>query len=104
MPGYVLGAIAQRDLDEIWDYSRKESGDQVAEQHMVRILNSIDLLSAYPHMGNQRPEYALGIRSHMALNSPYMILYVPIGDQQIEVVRVLRGSQDIQRFFDALDC
>ena len=82
-------------MDDIWDYYSENVSETEADRLITRLLNNFDLLSDYPHMGRDRPEFAPGIRSHAA--TPYVIWYY-IWQSEIEISRILHGSQNIEQF------
>ena len=96
---YLIAGPARRDLAQIWDYYQRTANESVADLQIDRLYASIGLLAEYPNMGVPRAEYAPRIRSHPALNTPYIILYYP-WKGEIEVSRVVHASQDIARLFD----
>ena len=97
MEPYFLSDPAKRELDDIWDFYSETVGDNEADNQVARLLDHFDLLAEFPGMGRARSEYALGIRSHVA--EPYVIWYY-IWPDQVEVSRILHGSQDAERLFD----
>jgi toxin ParE1/3/4 len=91
MPNIVKRPLAEKDLNDIWDYIAEDNLDQANE--FLRSLNrKIVLLAETPMMGRARDELALALRSFPV--GRYIIFYRPIQDG-VEVVRVLHGAQDI---------
>lgn len=98
MLNYSLSATARKDLDDIWDFYLESDNEAAAELIFGRLYNIFDLLSEFPAMGRPRPEYALGMRSHKARETPYIVFYFPTG-AGIEITQVMHGSRDIARHF-----
>ena len=96
MTSYYLSDPAKRELDDIWDYYFETVSESVANRQVAYLSDHFELLSEFPHMGRARPEHARGIRSHIA--HPYVIWYY-IWPDQIEISRIVHGSQDISRLF-----
>ena len=96
MTSYYLSDVAKRELDDIWDFYFESASASEANRRVARLSDHFELLSEFPHMGRARPEYAPGIRSHIA--HPYVIwYYIWLG--QIEISRIVHGSQDVSRLF-----
>ena len=99
MSPYLIAGPARRDLAQIWDYYRRTVNESVADLQIDRLYASIALLAEYPNMGVPHAEYAPRIRSHAALDTPYVIFYYP-WEGEIEIARVVHASRDIARLFD----
>jgi toxin ParE1/3/4 len=94
-----LSPEAQADLDDIWYYIAKESGNpDVADRFIESLTTSIFLLAVRPHMGRRRDEdLRPGVRSFPV--GKYIVLYRVELDDDIEILHVVRGSRDIQMLF-----
>ncbi|MCC6775468.1 MAG: type II toxin-antitoxin system RelE/ParE family toxin [Hyphomicrobiales bacterium] len=57
---YVVSPRAQRDLDEIWDYSAEHWGDQRAEQYVRELWRGIEHLASDPRRGRRCDEIRVG--------------------------------------------
>ena len=66
MTSYYLSDIAKRELDDIWDFSFENVGESEANHRVAYLSDRFELLTEFPHMGRARPEFAPGIRSHIA--------------------------------------
>ena len=97
MASYYLSDFAKRELDDIWDYSFENVSETEANRRVARLSDQFELLTEFPRIGRARPEYAPGIRSHLA--PPYVIWYY-IWPDQIEISRIVHGSQDVLPFFE----
>ena len=86
---------ARQDLIEIWRYIADESGEPRADNYLRRLNDVITYLAQQPLMGRARPEIQEeGIRSFVA--ESHIIFYVALVDG-MELVRVLHGSQDLEK-------
>ncbi len=97
MEPYFLSDASKRELDDIWDFYSETASDREANRRIARLVDQFDLLAKFPQMGRARPEYAPGIRSHVA--DPYVIWYY-IRHRQVEISRILHGNQDAQRLLE----
>jgi plasmid stabilization system protein ParE len=95
MKNYILGAGAELDLDEIWEYIALDSID-AADRWLGKLFDSFEALSQNPWMGHKREDL-----------TAYPILFWPVGaylvlyrDQKefIEIVAVIQGARDIPLF------
>jgi len=93
---------AQEDLRAIWEYVARHQAD-AANKLIKEIVKKFSTLRDHPHIGRQRDELLVNLRSLVVRN--YVIFYQPVEDG-IEVLRVIHGSRDIdtlfERFFDSL--
>lgn len=95
MADYRLSSKAKDDLDDIWYYI--SSGSVVnADRFLDRLYETMKLLADMPMMGRAREDLAPKLRSFVEGN--YLIFYVSI-ETGIEVVRVVRGSRNIEVLF-----
>jgi len=96
--GHIRTSQAGSDLNEIWYYVATKSGSlDVADRLIDSITDRFTLLAGYPNMGRARDEdLRLGLRSFPV--GEYVILY-RIQDEDVLILRVLRGSRDIEALF-----
>jgi len=96
--GHIRTTQAGSDLNEIWYYVATKSGSlDVADRLIDSITDRFTLLAGYPNMGRARDEdLRLGLRSFPV--GEYVILY-RIQDEDVLILRVLRGSRDIEALF-----
>jgi len=96
MPHAVLRNSAEADLAEIWEYIARDSPEN-ATRFVRGIRETCNATLAYnPRIGRRRADLAPRLRSFVVQD--YVILYRPI-DDDVEVVRVLHGSRDIESLF-----
>lgn len=63
MTGFRLTRAAMADLDEIWDYSSKTWGPDLAEAYVADIFACFDRAVAMPESGRDRSVLVPGARS-----------------------------------------
>ena len=89
-----LAPQARAELDEIWDYIARESGNPaVADRVIDSITNRFHLLGQFPYLGRARHDLRPGLRSHPA--GEYVIIYTVDGAEAV-VLHVLHGRRDIE--------
>jgi toxin ParE1/3/4 len=102
MPNLKVAATAEEDLGEIWAYVAEQNPD-AASNLVKEITSRFATLRDHPHLGRQRNELLVNLRSFTVKN--YLIFYQP-SEGGIEILRVLHGSRDIESilegFFDSL--
>lgn len=91
----VKRPLAELDLLEIWDYIADDSMDR-ADEFLDRIEEKLQRLALNPGLGRKRDELLPGVQSFPIGN--YVVFYQEIQDG-IDVIRVLRGSRDIEAIF-----
>jgi toxin ParE1/3/4 len=86
------------DLDEIWYYVVTKSGSiEIADRLIDSITDRFLLLARHPSIGRARDEdLRPGLRSFPV--GEYLIIY-RIQDEDVLILRVLRGSQNITALF-----
>lgn len=86
---------ASVDLIGIWRYIADDGGETRADKYLRRLNDVITYIAQQPLMGSARPEIQEeGIRSFPA--ESHVIFYIALADA-MELVRVLHGSQDIEK-------
>ncbi len=93
-----LAPQARIDLDEIWLYVARKSGNQeIATRHIESIASGFGLLAKFPSIGrslemSQRPNVrTLAIRS-------YIVFYRP-ADGEIRILRIIHAARDAYAVF-----
>jgi toxin ParE1/3/4 len=96
--GHLRSPQADSDLDDIWYYIVTRSGSiDVADRLIDSITDRFFLLATYPNLGRCRDEdLRPGLRSFPV--GEYVIIY-RIEDQDVRILRVLRGSRNIEALF-----
>lgn len=87
---------AREDLLEIWQHVSPNNAE-AAERLMQSFKETFEKLLAFPNLGRERPELAIGIRSFAV--GKYIILYQPT-DDVLEIVRVRHGATKLDELFE----
>jgi toxin ParE1/3/4 len=87
---------AEADLERLLRRSVAEFGQDHAERYYQSMLGAFEWLAEYPLAARERPEYRGNVRLHR--EGAHIIVYRPMGDQKVLIVRVLHGRQDIRRY------
>ena len=95
MPYANLSEEAENDLAEIWAFIAFDNS-RTADQTIIKIRSSCQLLAEYPGFGPARPELARGLRSFPVGN--YIIFYRQAA-HGIDVARVIQGKRNMKRIF-----
>jgi toxin ParE1/3/4 len=83
----------ERDLAAIWDYIAADD-PEAAERCLRQIDAKFHRLARSPLIGRVRKDLAASLRSFAVGN--YVIFYQPlIGNEGVEIVRVIEGHRDI---------
>jgi len=93
---YILSEIADKDLEDIFDYTMDEFGFDQAEKYLLEIEEIFQGLVLNPQSGKKRDEIKQGLYSFPKDNH---IIFYRISDNHIRIVRVLHGSRDISKHF-----
>ena len=95
-----VAAEAQSDLDRIWYFVATQSRSiDIADRQIDSITARFVLLGNQPHIGRRRDEdLRPGVRTFTV--GDYVIAYRIDGDNLL-ILRVLRGSRDIESLFRA---
>jgi toxin ParE1/3/4 len=96
--GHRRAPQADSDLDDIWYYVATKSGSlDTADRFIDSITDRFFLLASHPNIGRTRDEdLRPGLRSFPV--GEYVIIY-RIEDEDVLILRVLRGSRDITALF-----
>lgn len=91
MPQLEIKAEAERDLDDILDYSVSQFGIEVAEGYISGFDDAFDRLIRHPQIGAASPELGDGVRT-LSYRS-HRILYQHCNDTVL-IVRILHKVRD----------
>jgi len=91
----VKRPLAELDLLDIWEYIADDSFEQT-DEFLDRIEGKLQALARTPGMGKRREELLPNLQSFPIGN--YVVFYQAI-ENGIDVIRVLRGSRDIEEIF-----
>lgn len=95
MAKYSITAIAEDDLQEIFDYIAQDNIQSASKLH-ANFLETFRKIAQMPQIGRLREEFGKEIRS-LALKN-YVIFYVEASSKVI-ISRVLHGARNIQSDF-----
>jgi toxin ParE1/3/4 len=89
---------ADSDLDDIWHYVATRSASlDAADRFIDSLTDRFFLLASHPNIGRARDEdLRPGLRSFPV--GKYIIIY-RIQDEDVLILRVLRGSRNIEALF-----
>lgn len=93
MSNVTYSALADRDLDDIWDYIAQNSVFQ-ADSLWQRMRDKLEYLAKWQTIGRPRPELCKGCRSYPFGN--YCIYFRP-SDSGIQVLRILHSARDLDQ-------
>ncbi len=87
---YDLHPQARIDLDEIWEFIRRDNLD-AADKVIADILASIDALVPFPHLGHKRPDLTSRPLRFMLVRD-YLIAYAP-EEEPLWIIAVMHGRR-----------
>ena len=96
MSGYILGADAVFDLDDIWDYIAADDID-AADAWIAKLFDAFETIARMPGIGHKRED----LTDHAVLFWPvgaYLIVYRVARRDRVVIVAVTQGSRDIPSF------
>jgi toxin ParE1/3/4 len=95
--GHRLAPQAAADLEDIAYYLFLDSGSlDVADRLSESITGRFAMLATHPRAGRRRDDLRPGLRGFPA--GAYIVLY-RVEDGDVVIVRVLRGSRDLEGIF-----
>lgn len=95
---YALTPAAQRDLEQIWDYTSARWSDVQAEGYVWDIQRAVELLAENPLLGRACDEVRTGYRRHTI--GSHVLYYRVAATDLIEIVRVLHKQMDVNQHLD----
>ena len=96
----LLAPQVAAELDEIWYYIARESGNpQIADRLIDSIIARFSLLSTHPYLGRPRDkELRPGLRSFPVGN--YLLIYRVKGENVL-ILHVAHGRRDLESLFES---
>ncbi len=91
----IISRQAIEDLTDIWSYIALDNY-HAADTFIDKIHSACKNLLKIPEMGRTRDELMPGMRS---LTYKGYIIFYRIGNQKIEIIRVLNGCMDVDSIF-----
>jgi toxin ParE1/3/4 len=95
MPRVLLTLQARLDLVETGLYIAREN-PRAAARWLAMIDQKCKIIAHAPTLGRKREELAPGPRSFPAGDN---VIFYRIANNGIEIIRILHGARDIDRFF-----
>lgn len=97
MADVVFSPEARDDLREIWLFIARDN-PSAANRVIAEVRKASELLSAQPKLGAKRPDY-FGLRMWVLPRYRSFLMFYRLQSEEdvcsVEIVRVLRGSQDL---------
>ena len=84
-------AAAEADLVEVWLQAADDSGNDRADEYILRLQAICELIASQPNMGVDRPDIAKGVRSFPV--DRYVIFYEQHGST-LSILQVWHTAQD----------
>jgi toxin ParE1/3/4 len=94
MTAYVLSPRAQRDIDDIWDYTASHWNVRQAEIYLRQIQHAIETVAAEPKIARSCDDIRPGYWKYPAGSH---VLFFRLTDDGINVVRILHSRMDFER-------
>jgi toxin ParE1/3/4 len=93
---YILSEAADKDLEDIFDFTTDHFGFDQAEKYLLEIEEVFQILVSHPESGKTRNEIKEGLYSF--IKDKHVIFYRTL-QNCIYIVRVLHGSRDLPNYF-----
>ena len=94
MKRYVFSPRAQKDVDDIWEYTVEHWNVRQAEIYLRQIQRAIETVAAEPKIARSCNEIRPGYWKYPAGSH---VVFFRMMDQAINVVRVLHSRMDFER-------
>lgn len=91
---YRISREAERDLEEIAEYSLEEFGEKAALRYLTKLFESIRLLPTQPRIG--RVAVYAGVKMRRVVSGRHFIYY-QLNEEGILVVRIRHGRAVAQQ-------
>lgn len=85
---------AEEDLLEVWEFSRRQWGEEQADVYIDQILLRIGWLVGNPGLWHARPELGEGVHSYPAERH---VIFFRRDENTIAIARILHGRMDPRR-------
>lgn len=91
-----IADAAREDLQKIWEYVAQHN-PEAASKLIKEITGKFATLRDFPKMGREQNKLLINLRSLTVKD--YIIFYQP-SDDEIEILRVLHSSRDVESIFE----
>jgi toxin ParE1/3/4 len=95
MTAYVLSPRAQRDVEDIWDYTADHWNVRQAETYIRQIKHAVETVAAEPKNARACNDIRPGYWKYPA--GSHVLFFRLTDDGSIEVVRILHSKMDFER-------
>ena len=92
MSTYILRALAQNDLEEIWAYTYGEWGLEQADSYLQSLISRFDWLANSPHSGKKRDDIKAG---YYCFPEGMHLIFYTIQNNTIDIIGVPHQRMDI---------
>jgi toxin ParE1/3/4 len=92
---YELSEEADRDLQEIYDFTIENFGSHQAIEYLTGLETIFNNLCKHPYTGRSRNEIRRGLRCIAYVSH---IIFYRMAEKRIRIVRVLHASRDLPKF------
>jgi|CXWL01.1.fsa_nt_gi toxin ParE1/3/4 len=94
MKGFVLSRAAQRDLDDIWDYSAETWSPAQANRYVEHIRGACEKLGNGRARGRSSDDIRLGYWKFVVKS--HFLYYRVLDGDLIDIVRILHQRMDVE--------
>jgi toxin ParE1/3/4 len=94
MTRYVLSPRAQKDVDDIWDYTAAHWNRKQAEIYLRQINHAIETVAAEPGLARSCNDIRPGYWKYPTGSH---VLFFRMTDNGIDIVRILHSRMDFER-------
>lgn len=71
-----------------------QTSEKYAQMFVETIFSAVSYLSKHPLIGRSIPEFEEDVTLHELIRPPYRIVYRIVSLEKIDIIRVLRSSQN----------
>ena len=93
----VISPAAKTDLKNIYQFGLRRWGKNQSVGYFNNLKNRLWTLTQHPHIGIERPDLQLEIRS---ISSTSHVIFYRIQTHKIEIIRILHVRQDPYRLLE----
>jgi toxin ParE1/3/4 len=94
MTAYIVSPRAQRDIDDIWDYTANQWNVRQAEIYLRQVQHAIETVATEPKIARSCDDIRPGYWKYPAGSH---VLFFRLTENGINVVRILHSRMDFER-------